>query len=422
MLKKIQRRFILAAMAAFGTVMLLIIAGINAANYYRTTSMQDHLAAELLVHGQAVFFGSETPFMAAGGKPERDLQAPPPPDRGMTGRNPEAAFMTRFFTVYCDGDGRIRAVSRDYISSVDEETAKAYAQAVLAKGRDKGYYEDYRYLVKREEKEITVLFLNAAMQIQSMRTLLFVSLAIGIFSLLTVFVLIFFFSRRAIRPYIKNMERQKQFITDAGHELKTPITSIATSADIAAMEHEGDEWIDNIRRQAARLTKLVGDMVALSRLDEETPFPEKSRFSVSEAAWEIAEPFAHLAKAEGKSYSQHIEENLTMYGDRASIQRLISILLDNAVRYSDDGGEIQMQIYGRRGRVCIEVSNTCDLPDVSDLDRLFDRFYRLDESRSATTGGTGIGLSMVRAIAETHGGKASVQSADGKEICFKVVL
>ena len=407
MLKRIQRRFVLAAMAAFGTVMLLIIVGINAANYYRTAFMQDRLAEELLLeHEQAAFPRQE---------------APPLPDRGIPGRDPEAAFMTRFFTVRCDADGRVRAISRDYISSVDEEEAKRYAQAVLAKGREKGYYGSYRYLVKRDEKGITVLFLNAAFQIQSMRSLLFVSLAIGLGSLLTVFILILLFSRRAVRPYMKNMERQKQFITDAGHELKTPLTSIATSADIAAMEHEGDEWIDNIRRQAARLTKLVGDMVALSRLDEETPFPEKSRFSVSEAAWEIAEPFAVLAKAEGKSYSQHIEENLTLYGDRASIQRLISILLDNAVRYSD-GGEIQMRIYRRRGRVCIEVSNTCDLPDVSDLDRLFDRFYRPDASRSAATGGTGIGLSMVRAIAETHGGTATVQSADGKMICFKVVL
>lgn len=407
MLKKIQRRFILAAMAAFGTVMLLILAGINAANYYRTTTMQDQLAEELLFHEQTNRSGPE---------------APPPPVREKRGRDPEAAFMTRFFTVHCDADGRAKEVLRDYISTVDEETAKAYAQAVLLKGREKGYYKDYRYLVNRSEKGISVLFLNAAIQLQSMRSLLFVSLATGACSLLMVFFLILLFSGRAVRPYMKNIERQKRFITDAGHELKTPITSIATSADIAAMEHVGDEWIENIRRQAARLTKLVGDMVALSRLDEEMPFPEKSRFSVSEAAWEAAEPFAVLAKAQGKSYSQHIEEGLALYGDRNAIQRMISILLDNAVRYSDDGGEIQMQLYRRRGKVCVEVSNTCDLPDISDLDRLFDRFYRLDESRSATTGGTGIGLSMVRAIAETHGGKATVQSVDGKEICFRVVI
>lgn len=407
MLKRIQRRFVSAAMAAFGTVMLLIIVGINAANYYRTAFMQDRLAEALLEHEQTAFSRQE---------------APPPPDRGIPGRDPEEAFMTRFFTVRCDADGRARAVSRDYISSVDEEEAERYAQAVLAKRREKGYYGSYRYLVKRDEKGIIVLFLNAAFQIQSMRSLLFVSLAIGLVSLLTVFILILLFSRRAVRPYMKMIEQQKRFITDAGHELKTPITSIVTSADIAAMEHEGDEWIDNIRRQAGRLTKLVGDLVALSRLDEEAPFPEKSRFSMSEVAWETAEPFVHLAKAKGKHYSQHIEEGLILYGDRSSVRRMISILLDNAVRYSDDGGEIQLRIYGRRGRICVEVSNTCDLPDISDLDRLFDRFYRLDESRSATTGGTGIGLSMVRAIAEIHGGKASVQSADGKKICFMVVL
>lgn len=407
MFHKIRRRFILAAMAAFGTVTLLIIVGINAANYYRTTATQDGLAESLLSHEGTV---------------PAKCQAPPPPLREMERRDPEAAFMTRFFTVHCDTDGRIRAASRDYISSVDEVTAEAYAQAVLSKGREKGYYEGYRYRVKREENGISVLFLNSTIQIQSMRSLLLVSFLTGTGSLLLVFLMILFLSGRAIRPYIKNIERQRQFITDAGHELKTPITSIATSADIAAMEHEGDEWIDNIRRQAARLTKLVGDMVALSRLDEEAPFPEKSRFSVSEAAWEAAEPFAHLAKAKGKSYSQHIAEDLTLYGDRDSVQRMISILLDNAVRYSDEGGAIWMRIYRRRGKICVEVSNTCDLPDVSGLDRLFDRFYRMDASRSAATGGTGIGLSMVRAIAETHGGKAEVRSEDGKKICFRVTL
>lgn len=130
------------------------------------------------------------------------------------------------------------------------------------------------------------------------------------------------------------MEQQKRFITDASHELKTPITSIATSADIAAMEHEGDEWIANIQKQTMRLARLVNDLVALSRLDEETPFPEKCGFSLSDAVWEAAEPFAVLAKAEGKRYKQRIEEGLVMYGNRDSIQQMVSILLDNAIKYS----------------------------------------------------------------------------------------
>lgn len=407
MLKKMQRRFILAAMSAFGVVMLALIVGINAVNYYRTTSMQDHLIGDLMEHELSVF---------------RQPQAAPPPFAKIRGGGPEAEFMTRFFAVHCDRKGNVKAVSRDYIASVDEKTAGLYTQRVLLKGREKGYYENYRYLVNRDETGIVILFLNVEVSQQFMSSLFWVSLGTGGASLFLVFLLVVFFSRRAIRPYVQNMERQKRFITDAGHELKTPITSIATSADIAAMEHEGDEWILNIQKQSARLAHLVEELVALSRLDEGVPFPEKSRFSLSDAAWETAEPFTALAKAKGKDYSQRIEENLTAYGDRNAIQRMISILLDNAVKYSDKDGEIHLDIYRRRGKICIEVFNTCDLPDVSDLDRLFDRFYRMDESRSKLIGGTGIGLSMVQAIVEAHGGRIRVKSPDGKTICFQITL
>lgn len=407
MLKKIQRRFILAAMAAFGTVMVLIVVGINWANYVQTASMQDQLALRLLEHGWQAFKGPEKKF---------------PPVRDLPGGGPEAEFTTRFFTAARDPSGNIKVISRDFIFSIDEETAAEYAKAVLQKNKEKGYYKDYRYCVRKDESGARVLFLNASMHLQFMRSLFFVSSGIGILSLFLVFLLVVFFSRYAVRPYFKNMERQKRFITDAGHELKTPITSIATSADIAAMEHEGDEWIANIQRQAARLAKLTSDLVALSRLDEEMPFPKKSSFSLSDAAWEAAEPFEVLAKAKGKQYCQNIEENLDFHGDRESIQKMISILLDNAVKYSDPGGEIRLDVYRRRGKNCIEVFNTCDLPDISDLNRLFDRFYRMDESRSVHTGGTGIGLSMAQGIVQTHGGRIRVKSPDGKTICFKVNL
>ena len=316
----------------------------------------------------------------------------------------------------------MEVISRDYIYSIDEETAKVYTEAVLRKGREKGYYGDYRYHVKIDDAGSTVLFLNVTSALQFMKSLLLISLGIGFSSLLVVFILVVCFSRYAVRPYMKNMERQKRFITDAGHELKTPITSIATSADIAAMEYEEDEWIANIQRQTARLTRLVGELVALSRMDEEIPFPDKSTFSLSDAAWETAEPFAVRAKAEEKTYHQKIEENLTFYGDRNSIQQLISILLDNAVKYTAAAGEIRLDIYRKRRRICIEVANTCDLPDTVELERLFDRFYRVDEARSAKTGGTGIGLAMAQAIAETHGGKIRAERTGKNVVCFRVIL
>ena len=226
MLKKMQRRFILAAMAAFGTVMVVWLVGINLVNYYRTTSMRDEMAEELLRREQRAF---------------RRPGAALPPMADMPGGGPEAEFTTRFFAAHCDPAGHIIFISRDHISSIDEELAGEYTETVLLKGKERGYYGDYRYLIREDETGITVLFLNVADSLQAMLTLLLVSLGSGICSLIVVFGLIVFFSRYAIRPFAENIERQKRFITDAGHELKTPITSIAASADVAAMEHEGDE-------------------------------------------------------------------------------------------------------------------------------------------------------------------------------------
>ncbi len=406
-MKKMRRRFILAAMWAFGMVMAVLLAGVNLVNYVRTTSVQDDMAENLLQRESEAF---------------RRPHAPLPPMEQLPGGGPEAAFTTRFFSVHCDPRGQIVFIAREHISSVDEELARVYTWEVLSGGKSKGYHYNYRYVVKEDEMGITVLFLNAADALRSMRTLLLVSLGTGVCSLFLVFLLVLFFSRYAIRPFAENIERQKRFVTDAGHELKTPITSISASADIAAMEHEGDQWIENIQKQTLRLGKLVNDLVALSRLDEENPFQERSSFSLSDAAWEAAEPFELLAKAKGKTYRQKIQENLTFFGDRNSLRQLISILLDNAVKYAADGGDIRMEVCRKRGKICIEVENSCTLPQVPDLNRLFDRFYRVDESRSSETGGTGIGLSMAQAIVQAHGGKIEASPAGADRILMRAVL
>lgn len=403
-----QRRFILAAMTAFGAVMLILAAGINIVNYYQMTASLDKMLDGIYEYEQ---FKREHP----------DRGHPPDFEKPWMG-GPESEFTTRFFVVHCDKAGNIILVTRDHISSVDETAAKAYAEKILLKGRERGYFEDYRYLVKPAGDNITVIFLNAYDSLVFMQSLLLATTIIGMISFLAVLGLVLIFSRKAIQPYVRNIERQKQFITDAGHELKTPLTSIATSADIAAMEYAGDEWIANIQKQTIRLSKLVNELVTLSRLDEEMPLPEKQLLSLSDVAWETAEPFSVIAKAQGKEYVQQVEENLYIRGDRIMIQQMLSILLDNAIKYSDIGGVICMNIYHKHSRACIEVFNTCDLQNITDLNRLFDRFYRPDESRSANTGGFGIGLSVAQAIAEAHGGKISVDRPSGQVILFKVVI
>jgi signal transduction histidine kinase len=411
MIKKMRKRFVLSALLAFALVMAVIISGINIVNYVQTADKQDRMTSMLLRTGE----------MQPPAPPEKpDAEPKLPGDMREFGR--EAQFTTRFFTVTLTEDGEIESINADYISEIDEETAEEYAKAVLAKGSETGYYEYFRYRIGESDAGAKVLFLNSETQIQYMKSLALLSVTIGIISLAAVLVLIIIFSGRAIRPFAKNIERQKQFITDAGHELKTPITSIATSADIAAMEHEGDEWIENIQKQTARLSKLTTNLVALSRLDEEQPFPDKAEFSLTEAAWEISEPFPALAKARGKLYSESIEEGLSCYGSREAVQQIISILLDNAVKYSAGKGNISLKVYGKGKNNIIEVSNDCRFDREIDPERLFDRFYRVEDSHSTSTGGTGIGLSMARAIAEAHKGHIEATLTGRDKITFKVTI
>ena len=407
MLKKMRWRFIGAAMAAFTAVVLTLLCFVNLWNYVSVTRQQDETLSRLIeVEDQ------KAPF-----SPERDK----PPFDDWAHFSPEVQYSLRFFSVHYAPDGTVMRVNQDYIASISESDAERYAQAVLAGEKSKGYENGYRYLVSASEMETVVLFLNSERELQTMRSLLWITLAIAGGSLLVVFGLVVLFSRRAIMPYLKNMEAQKQFITNASHELKTPLTAISTSADVLAMEHTDDEWVKNIQSQAGRLSKLIGNLVTLSRLDEENPFPVRTEFSLSDALWEIGEPFVSVSQAKGKAYTQDIGGGLTVTGDRAAIQQTVSILLDNALKYSPDGGSIRLAAQRSGKRVEITVSNTADAARHTDTARLFDRFYRADESHSNTVSGTGIGLSIAKATVEAHGGKIFAAQS-GNTMIFHVLL
>ena len=407
MLKKMRWRFIGAAMAAFTAVVLTLVCVVNVWNYCSVTRQQDETLERLLE--------------VDGKKPAMPDDRDAPPFATMERFSPEVPYMIRFFSVRLTKDGTVLHVNQDYIASVSGTAAEQFARAVLAGGKTGGYENGYRYLVDTSGQETVVLFLNSERELQTIQSLLWSTLAIAGGSLLVVFGLVVLFSRRAIMPYLKNMEAQKQFITNAGHELKTPLTAIATSADVLAMEHGDDEWVKNIQSQAGRLSKLIGNLVTLSRLDEENPFPVRAEFSLSDVLWEISEPFAPLARAKGKSYTQKIADGLSVTGDRAAIQQTVSILLDNALKYSPAGGSIRLAARRSGKRTEITVSNTVDAAHDTDTARLFDRFYRADESHSNTVSGTGIGLSIAKATVQAHGGKISAKQTDDT-ITFQVLL
>ena len=407
MLKKMRRRFISAAMAAFTAVVLTLLCFVNIWNYFSITQQQDATLDQLLEVDQC---NAEIPAGEI-----------TPPFESLGRFSQEVPYMIRFFSVHLSEDGTVVRINQNYIASISEADAETYADTVLSHGKTHGYESGYRYLVSQEDTETVILFLNSERELQTMRSLLWITLAIAAVCLVVVFGLVVLFSQRAITPYMKNMEAQKQFITNASHELKTPLTAISTSADVLAMEHDNDEWVHNIQVQSGRLSKLITSLVALSRLDEEDPFPVRTEFSLSDALWEISEPFVSLSQAKGKTYSQDIADGLSVTGDRTAIQQMVSILLDNALKYSPDGGSISLTAQRSGKKTEIVVSNTVDAAQSIDTARLFDRFYRADESHSGTVSGTGIGLSIAKATVDAHDGKISAKQ-NGNMITFRVTL
>jgi signal transduction histidine kinase len=314
------------------------------------------------------------------------------------------------------------STSLDFVASVDASGAKQLAEQVYSGKKERGYIKEFRFGKAKLGDSTVIVFLNSMRELQFMHTLRSLTIAVSIVSLLLVFILVVLFSNRAIRPIAKNISRQKQFITDASHELKTPLTSISTSLDVLSMEHENDEWIDNIRKQTGRMSKLVSELVQLSRLDEDIPLPDKEHFSLSSAAWEIFEVFEVQAKASEKNFSADIQDNVNIYGDKSAIHQMLSVLIDNAIRYSDENAEIRLSVYKKKNKAIIEVFNTCELSAIPDTDKLFDRFYRPDSSRSTETGGTGVGLAIAKAAAEAHGGTISAECPSGKTMTIKVII
>lgn len=229
-----------------------------------------------------------------------------------------------------------------------------------------------------------------------------------------------------IDPFAENIKKQRRFITDVSHELKTPLGIISANVGVMEMIRGKDEWTESTLKQVDRLNRMIAELIELSRA-EETICPETlSDFSVSELAREASENFQTAAAAQGKKLVLKIEPDLSMRGQRDQILRLCSILLDNAVKYCLPDGTITVSLFQKKRHLCLEVQNPCEELNPEQLPHLFDRFYRTDNSRARTSGGYGIGLSIAKSIVERHGGRIrahlEANESDLTEIHFCVLL
>lgn len=406
MIQSLRRKFIGATMLSLLLVLLVILGSVNLLSYRKTVTDANNILA-LLSENQGAFPKQMFPGMGYG----REDQQPGDRPVGRRNMSPETPFESRFFWVTVDGSGNHVFTDIASIAAIDAETAEQYADTVLSSGKTSGFLGDYRYLVSAQEEMTRIIFLDCGRSLSSIKTTALASLGVSAAGLMSVFVLLLILSGRIVKPVAESFEKQRRFITDAGHEIKTPLTIISADTDLLELEVGENEWLSDIRRQTQRLTDLTKDLIYLSRMDEARPGVQFVEFPLSDVVEETAQSFQSLAASQGRRLELSIQKLLSLVGSEKDIRQLTSILLDNALKYSPPGTDIILSLEQDSKSIRLTVRNSIQQPMSREtLGRLFDRFYRVDSSRNSSTGGYGLGLAIASGIVTTHRGKIRADS------------
>lgn len=475
-------------MASLVVLMTVIVAGMNIINYNTVVSEADDKLTALSVNGGMLPFMQNDSF--GGMQDDSDWASPQPGSdaydddlddwdddyddidastrEGLYGRGKpfssrDEAEETRFFSVLLTAEESVVRANTDRIYAVDDSAAAGYAKKALEAGGESGWVDEYRYAVTDEGTMTRITFLDCSTSLAQFRRFLYASIIMSVAGLLIIFGFICYFAGRIVKPVAESYDKQKRFITDAGHEIKTPLAIIKANIDVMRMDLEdieaagktaaagadaGDsrpdaddadvtenagniseytaslsESLGDIDSQVDRLTSLTNDLVYLSRMEEAGNALTMTEIPVSDIVAETADSFEALAAERKKTLSIDVTPMLTMQGSSKEIEKLVSILTENALKYSPEGDEVKVSLRKEGKTVVLEVRNKAVDPlSDEDLAHVFDRFYRSDKSRNSASGGHGIGLSMASAIVTAHGGKIRARSGDGSEFIVTATM
>ncbi len=433
MIKTLQRKFILITMLALISALLVVVGGINGINIYQVNKKSEILISMLAENGGN--FPQQTKKDPRPQMEEKDEKTAPKEELKTENENPqeespkeepkkgildyhiseETPFETRYFTVTVAdaSDSSKMSVNVSHIAAVSEEEAKEFTEELIQKEKTSGYYGRYRYQkAETEDGKSIYIYVDCLNDLQSIQNFAVISLLVGGIFLVLVLILVSVFSKRAIRPVVESMEKQKQFITDAGHEIKTPIAIILANTEVIEMCEGESEWTKSIKNQVSRLTELVGNLLMLSKMDETRPQIEMQEVKFGKLIKEISDSFHTMLVQKNQELERMIDEELSIYGNEKELRQLGTILMDNAVKYTPDSGKMRISLKRKDKMAVLDFYNDCEALPQGDLNRLFDRFYRADSSRSRESGGYGIGLSVAKAVVKNHKGKISVKAQE----------
>ncbi len=368
-------------------------------------------SSEMLDRYVSLYSLENPPGEEPGILPVPDVQGPP--------EESSLFRLSTFYSAAVSEKGEILSVDAGQNGIYSESELIEIAEYILKTGESSGKTGSLIYRVESKENYTLVAFMDNTVTAENLLSLTRHTLIAGGIALTVLFFSSVFLSQKIIEPLEENDQRQRQFVSDAGHELKTPVSVISANAELLSRQLGFNEWLDNIRHENDRMGDLVTQLLDLSHAENaqvQTEEIDLSRLVTGEALL-----FESAAFERGLSIRNEIDDSISITGNRARISRLVSILLDNAVCHSDGGREIGLSLR-RHGRYALlEVENSGKEIPPEQQARLFERFYRLDEARGSDDNHYGLGLAIAKAIAEAHGGSISVACREGK-VVFTVLL
>ena len=401
MFKSLRRKFITTAVGSVAVVIAILAIALNFINYYKLeeridTTLLDASKSQALIKI----------FVEDGD------------DLIITKNSSSTTDYNGFSIAKVDDSGRIIKTYRDDSLIPNQDALQHKVIKALNSGKTSGFIGSYRFLKAETNVGNLILFLNCQRELDSQHSFEKNSLLISIGVIASVFVLIVLISKRVIAPIQETYIKQKQFITGASHELKTPLAIISSNADVLEMMNGDSKWTQNIHNQVDRLTSLVNSLVVFSRMEEKDTV-ERTRFDLTNALESRIEDFNELANFQKKNIVTNIDPDLYYFGEEASIVQLMDILLENAIKYAPEDSGISVSLKKNRKYAILKVSNKATVQK-GDLGKVFERFYRLDESRNSAIKGYGIGLSMAQLIAEKH--KETIRAYAPEDGIFKIEM
>lgn len=403
MMGSLRRRFIISGMSAFAILLLVLLSGIA------------------LSGGLRVEKSTQAGMQAALNQWD-DLQNDIARQKKMDRRHGWMETPMGYYLVEFDAKGEIGAVSEKGIWEPDVQAAQALAAQVLETGRSAGRIEGYRFLLERDEQGVgRLVLLDNSMQVHMLLDLLQTASLLSLACLMTLFLILLPISTRVVRSYARHIEKQKQFITNAGHDIKTPVAIIMSNLDAMELIQGENKWSRNIRGQSERLRLLLERLLFMARIDESSVSASKEALDLNALLGAELETYGEIIGERQLRLDCDLSVSVRVKAGREYMQQLAHVLLDNAVQYANSGGYIRLHLEKRHRKAKLLLENSVDaLPDCSP-DALFDRFYRGDAARTQS-GGCGIGLSAARAICEMYRGKISAEYVGEKQIRFIVEL